>query len=95
MREPPPPEFGGPDDDLQGGAPPDAPDLGPPARDGSGPRRPGRPGSGRPRGPRPQFLDGAPDFARHPPPPRTLVFQLSEAQPFPAGWFEPDAHLPK
>jgi hypothetical protein len=66
----------------------------PSPEDDHGPGRgPGPPN--RPRGPRPQFLDGPPDFARHPPPPRMLVFQLTEGAAFPQGWFEPGAHEAK
>jgi hypothetical protein len=52
----------------------------------------GRSPEGRPRGPRPEFLDGPPDFDRHPPPPKMLVFQLSGTSAFPEGWFTPASH---
>ncbi|MBX3358483.1 MAG: hypothetical protein KF745_08645 [Phycisphaeraceae bacterium] len=64
-----------------------------------GPRRPGRDGGAMPppqgpRGPRPRFLDGPPDFAgpRQPPPPRVMVFELVDAPALPDGWFSPAQH---
>lgn len=58
----------------------------PPGPEGGPDHRPGR------RGPRPEFLGGTPDFAHHPPPPRELVFELVETQPFADTWFSPAAH---
>lgn len=58
----------------------------PPRRDGP-PHLP----DGRPHPPR-GFLDGPPNFRdrAHPPPPKSIVFELIEAPSFPEGWFSPE-----
>lgn len=58
----------------------------PPRHDGE-PRLPGM----RPMPPR-GFLDGPPNFRDrgHPPPPKTIVFELIETESFPEGWFSPE-----
>ncbi|MGD9690659.1 MAG: hypothetical protein AB7K52_13325 [Phycisphaerales bacterium] len=90
-HRPPPSPFG---PDGPGDRPP------PPPRDGAGgfggpegPDGPDGPRRGDPRGPRPRFLDGPPDFGHeHRPPPRKIVFELAPADPFADDWFSPEAH---
>ncbi|MCP3905931.1 MAG: hypothetical protein GY715_20085 [Planctomycetes bacterium] len=68
---------------------PPRPHDGPP-----GPRPPRR-GPGRPpHGPPPAFIDGRPDFDgdRHAPPPRMIVFERIDTEPFADDWFEPETH---
>jgi hypothetical protein len=81
---------------LEDGPPPhhDMSRGGPPPRhDGPPGRRPPHPDGRRPGGP-PAFIDGPPDFAggRHPPPPRTVLFEMIETEAFPDGWFTPETH---
>ena len=84
----PPPEEGGPPPRMRPRPNPSGPDGPDGPRRGPGPRGPRR-------GPAPEFLDGPPDFTRHPAPPRTLVFDLVEAQGFAEDWFGAEAHLKK
>jgi hypothetical protein len=83
---PPPPRRRPPPEDLD--QPPPGPD-GPPPR--PRPRRGPRPGGPHPP---PEFLGGPPDFdaGRHPPPPRTLVFELVEGASFADNWFDAATH---
>ena len=90
---PPPPPDGAPPPGPDGRPPPGPDGRPPPGPDGRPPPRMGPDGRPRPPHPPPEFLGGPPDFARRPPPPRTLVFELVEGVKFEPGWFESGAHV--
>lgn len=62
--------------------------------DGCGDLRPPPPGGPRRGPPHRNFVEGPPEFRKpgHPPPPKTIVFELRETQAFDDSWFEPTTH---